>query len=62
MNHEDPLDRPVSGCHALHGCSVKESCLRYRLAREYPFVGFHGHHLCRTEDRPFYLPDVAESA
>lgn len=59
---DDPLNRPISGCQALGGCIKQHECLRHTIAKEYPFVGFNAHKVCRTEDYPYFLPNVNESA
>lgn len=38
----------LSGCQALHGCELKESCLRYiTYINNTPYQGFNAHQLCR---------------
>lgn len=55
--YHDPLSRVVSGCQALKDCPRSGACLRARLAREYPLVGFHGYRLCYTAEYQFFIPN-----
>jgi hypothetical protein len=50
----------LSGCKALEGCELHDTCLRHHhfLEAVYPYQDrFSANQTCRTEDFPHYLLD-----